>query len=167
MLLDLCASFNTVDHIVQIKRLRRIFRISCPVLQWIKSYLIGRSTRVLILKALDNKKRRFLSLLHLSASFNTVDHIIQIERLRRIFRISCPVLQWIKSNFTGRSIRALIHQHLLVLYHLYADDTQMHTSFVPRRDGMELQARNELEQCFIDVAGCIIIICVFIQKKTE
>ena len=40
----------------------------------------------------------------------------------------------------------------LVMYHLYADDTQMHRSFNPRENNMELQARTKLEQCFTAVS---------------
>ena len=140
-----------------------------------------------VLTSLDDNNAVFLSLLDLSAAFDTVDHAILIERLRRTFHISGPALDWIQSYLTGRSTAVIINgeysdekvltcsvpqgsklgprmysdytyplgkllQYLLILYHLYADDTQMHKAFDPKKNGMEQQARTKLEQCFTEVS---------------
>ena len=44
-----------------------------------------------------------LSLLDLSAAFDTVDHPILVERLRRSFGVAGRALDWILSYLTGRS----------------------------------------------------------------
>ena len=112
-----------------------------------------------VLISLDDNDVVFLSLLDLSAAFDTVDHVTLIERLRCSFGISGSALEWIRSYLTGRSTAVLIDgkysndrvltcsvpqsispriyrdytlplgkllRFFLVMYHLYADDTQMH-----------------------------------------
>ena len=44
--LDLSAAFDCVDHQILMTRLERTFGISCSALDWIKSYLEGRTQRV-------------------------------------------------------------------------------------------------------------------------
>ena len=48
MLLDLSSAFDTVDHEVLIRRLEITFGIADTALQWFRSYLAGRSQRVLL-----------------------------------------------------------------------------------------------------------------------
>ena len=136
-----------------------------------------------ILTSLDSDNVVFLSLLDLSAAFDTVDHAILIERLQRTLKISGSALEWIRSYLTGRTTTVLIDGtyseekvltcsvpqglkleprmysdytyplgkllHLLILlYHLYADDTQLQKSFDPRKSGAEGEARTILQQGF-------------------
>ena len=48
ILLDLSAAFDTIDHDILIHRLRCRFKIDGTVLQWITSYLRGRTMRVCV-----------------------------------------------------------------------------------------------------------------------
>ena len=53
--------------------------------------------------AADTGHVTLLSLLYLSAAFETVDHNILVERLRRSNGIVGRALDWLKSYLTGRS----------------------------------------------------------------
>ena len=53
--------------------------------------------------AADAGRVTLLSLLDLSAAFDTVDHSILIERLRRTHGFGGCVLDWIQSYLTGRT----------------------------------------------------------------
>ena len=56
-----------------------------------------------IVNAIDSGQVALLSLLDLSAAFDTVDHEILIQRLNRSFGISNEALQWIRSYLTNRT----------------------------------------------------------------
>ena len=62
-----------------------------------------------ILSALDNKNVALLSLLDLSAAFDTIDHSILMSRLRTCFGISGSVLSWSESYFSGRFQSVSVH----------------------------------------------------------
>ena len=51
---------------------------------------------------MDNGKVTALTLLDLSAAFDTIDHLILLLRLHRYFGISGPALRWLKSYFSDR-----------------------------------------------------------------
>ena len=50
-----------------------------------------------MLNALDNGNLSFLTLLDLSAAFDTIDHSILLERLQTSFGIDGLPLKWVKS----------------------------------------------------------------------
>ena len=51
---------------------------------------------------MDNGKVTALTLLDLSAAFDTIDNLILLQRLHRYFGISGPARQWFKSYFSDR-----------------------------------------------------------------
>ena len=57
---------------------------------------------------MDNGKVTALTLLDLSAAFDTIDHATLLERLHGHFGISAAVLQWFKSYITNRQQRVHI-----------------------------------------------------------
>ena len=77
-----------------------------------------RSTETAVLKvvaelftAADRGKVTLLSLLDLSAAFDTLDHDILIDRLYRAFGFRDDVLSWITSFVTGRTQRLRVGQY--------------------------------------------------------
>lgn len=55
-----------------------------------------------LLLACDRGQLTLLALLHLSATFATVDHEILLDRLQRAFGIRSTALEWIEFFITGR-----------------------------------------------------------------
>jgi len=79
------------------------------------AYRCGHSTETAILKvvtdfllAADRGEVTLLSLLDLSAAFDTVDQDILIHKLYHSFRIRDEVLSWIRSFVTGRTQRVRV-----------------------------------------------------------
>ena len=74
------------------------------------AYRRGHSTETALLKvfsdvvnAIDSGQLALLSLLDMSAAFDTVDHDILIQRLSRSFGIKDRALSWLESYITGRT----------------------------------------------------------------
>ena len=98
-----------------------------------------------LLMACDQGSVSILSLLDLSAAFETLDHNILLKRLRLCFVISGVVLEWLESYLTERNqtvlaggrtsqptvLKCHVIKHYNTLYHLSADDTQLHKSSSP------------------------------------
>ena len=58
-----------------------------------------------ILSSMDDSRVTALTLLHLSAAFDTIDHNLLLRRLGNWLGVSRKALDWFKSYFTGRSQR--------------------------------------------------------------
>ena len=106
VLLDLSAAFDTVDHNVLLSRLHSKFGISGTALEWFRSYLNGRSQRVMVQG-------------NLSQSLNLDFGVPQGSCLR-------PLLFTIYAS----KFFDVIKVHLPTV-HCYANDTQLYVSFSP------------------------------------
>ena len=73
-----------------------------------------------LLRAMDNNKICILTLLDLSAAFDTIDHQILLTRLQHSFGISGSALSWFSSCLCNRThgvtISSLQSQHTTLLY---------------------------------------------------
>ena len=73
-----------------------------------------------LLTAMDNNKICILTLLDLSAAFDTIDHQILLTRLQHSFGISGPALSWFSSYLCNRThavtINSLQSQHTTLHY---------------------------------------------------
>ena len=98
-MLDLSAAFDTVDHQILLRRLNSLFGIRDAALKWFASYLSDRSMQVLIGVTSDS--------VHLDCS------VPQGSKLG-------PRLY---SDYTLPL--GLLLRILLILYHFYADDSQL------------------------------------------
>ena len=79
------------------------------------AYRSGHSTETALLKVvndivcdIDNGNVSFLTMLDLSAAFDTIDHNILFHRLSNTFGINNTVLNWFKSYLNGRYQRVKI-----------------------------------------------------------
>ena len=58
---------------------------------------------------MDDKELVFLTLLDLSAAFDTVDHHILINRLRNYFGITEGAIEWIQSYLHDRTQKVIVN----------------------------------------------------------
>ena len=128
-LLDLSAAFDTIDHNILIERLSKTFGISGLVLNWFRSYLLGRSQSVIV------------------QSFRS--EIVSLDFGVPQGSVLGPMLYTLYTQPLG----ALIRKHN-VNYHMYADDTQLYKSLLPQ-DQMALLTT--MEQCIDDVKNWMIV----------
>ena len=68
---------------------------------------------------MDNNKICILTLLDLSATFNTLDHQIYFTRLQHSFGISGPALSWFSSYLCNRT-------HAVTINSLQSEHTTLH-----------------------------------------
>ena len=104
IMLDLSATFDTIDHSILFNRLAVDFGIKGTVLNWFKSYMTGRSFRVCV----GGTKSETMSL-----QFGVPQG--SIIGPKAITMYSQPVAE-------------IIRRHG-VQYHIYADDTQLYVAF--------------------------------------
>ena len=96
-----------------------------------------------ILLSLDRGDNVFLLLLDLSAAFDTVNNSLLLSRLENLFGITGTVLHLLYTAPFAEIIRS----HGLV-YHFYADDTQLYISF---KDCDVDVTRLHVENCVADI----------------
>lgn len=140
-----------------------------------------------ILVNMDNQSVTLLTLLDLSAAFDTVPHDRFLERLDSLFGIQGVALQWFRSYFKDRVQQVIINgaksdsvalttgmpqgsglgpwgytrythplghiiQLLIILYHIFADDTQLYKSVSPNSIESQMSGKTTLERCINDVS---------------
>ena len=126
ILLDLSAAFDTVDHSILLDRLTKIVGLQGKAHDWFRSYLSGRSQRVVI----DGSMSREFSL----------DCGVPQGSCRG------PLLFIIYTSSLFRTIERHLPQ-----VHSYADDSQLYLSFRPGDDDAQDVAHRAMEACIKDI----------------
>ena len=122
VLMDLSSAFDTVDGDIMIRRFEMSFGITGTELQWLRSYLPGRSQHVIV-----NGER--------SESLNLPFGVPQGSCLG-------PLLFTLYSS----KLFEVIKPHLPEA-HAYADDSQLYLSFKPNNEVNESEAVKSMEFC--------------------
>ena len=137
---------------------------------------------------MDNKKVTLLTLLDLSAAFDTVPHNCFFTRLKSEYGITNIALQWFESYFQDRyqtvqfnnstsnpkqlttgmpqgsgtgpwgytkytGSLGLLIRILCLLFHMFADDTQLHTSLNSNSVVSQNYAKEKLENCITKLSS--------------
>ena len=125
--IDLSAAFDLVDHSILLKRLFDYFGKRGTALAWFKSYLTGRSQRVLIDDVRSDKKQ---------------------------LRQGVPQGSVLGARLYTLYVRPLsdVIQRHSVLYHTYADDTQIYVKFNKNCLTSMQMALCQLEHCIADIS---------------
>ena len=126
-LLDLSAAFDAIDHTILLRRLDDWFGVSGKVLDWLKSYLTGRSRRIRLGNCLFSKS---------DLSFGVPQG---------------PVLGPLLFTLYTTPLSSLISEYAIP-HHLHADDNQLYISF---SSGNSAAALDGLQSCLASVQSCI------------
>ena len=120
-LLDLSATFDTVNHTILLARLEKLFGITGNALQWITSYLTGRS--------------QYVSLKGAKSQPTSLDCCIpQGSLLGSGFYV----------DYTSPLGKLLLL--LLFIFHFYADDSQLQRSVNPNNEEEQLEIISNVER---------------------
>jgi len=122
-LLDLTAAFDTVDHELLLLRLERQFGLRGTVLQWFRSYLSGRSIRVLY-----------------GGSMSSIVYILCSVPQGSVLGPRLFILY-------SADLEDIAKEHCVTI-HSFADDTQLYLH-CSRNNTTTTIAR--LEQCIVDI----------------
>ncbi len=123
-LLDLSASFDTVDHGLLVNHLSS--RLGIDPLEWIHSYL---TNRIQFVSGEDYK----------SGCLNLASGIPQRSVLGSIF-----------FTIYTQPLGDIIHQHNMQ-FHFYANDTQLYLTFDGTNIESEKSAPSQIERCIIEI----------------
>ena len=126
-MLDLTAAFDTISHETLSGRLNKSYGIDGSALALLDSYIDNRTSRVCIEGALSDK--------------------VRLECGTPQGSIMGPL------QFTAyiRPIANIIRKHNL-LFHIYADDSQIYISFDPKQPDGCISAINRIQLCISDIS---------------
>lgn len=127
-LLDLSAAFDTVPHDRFLTRLESEYGISGSALQWFSSYFQDRYQTV-----------------------NIRDSMSDAERLTTGMPQGSGTGPWGYTKYTG-PLGYLI-RILCILYHMFADDTQLHKSLDPSSRTSQFSAKSAIESCISNISS--------------
>ena len=130
ILLDLSLAFDTVDHCMLLQRLEVCFGIKETALEWIRSYLTGRTQKVSVGKVMSSP---------VALSFGVPQGSVLGLILFTLY--TCPL----GSICTKHDIN----------YHTYADNQQIYLSFKPSKDKENCIRR--LEMCISEIREWMIV----------
>jgi hypothetical protein len=126
-MLDLTAAFDTIHHGILIERLRTTFGVSGAPLNWFRSYMSSRCSRVCIGETLSDNT---------DLSCGTPQGSIM-----------GPLQFTIYIHPVGKIIR-----NHGISFHKYADDSQLYTSFDPKIPNDSSRAIKRLQNCIHDLS---------------
>ena len=127
-LLDLSAAFDTVDHNLLLERLNSMYGINSTALSWLKSYLTDRTQ---------------------SVTRNSIESAI------RYLLYGVPQGSILGPPFYCNYTKPLadIIRLFLIIYHLFADDTQLGISVDPSKHEELINSINILENCIESISS--------------
>ena len=129
VLLDLSAAFDTLDHSVLLDRLNVSFGLSGTVLEWFRSYLVGR-TQSVIINDVTSEPRTLLYGVPQGSVLGPICYTLYTTPLGE-----------------------LIRSHNMP-FHMYADDTQLYLSLEP--DSIDVLV-DKVEICLNDIRDWMIL----------
>ena len=125
VLLDLSATFDTVDHAILLGRLETSFGVTGDVLKWLGSYLSGRSQRVADNGKLSDRPHLSFGVPQRSC-LGPLLFSVYASKLFEVFEVIKTYLPKI---------------------HAYADDSQLYLSFKPNSSESETESKCDMERC--------------------
>ena len=126
VLLDLSVAFYTADHQILLDRLKKMFGITGLVFNWIASYLLGRSQKVVVGDAKSPSAQLSCGVPQES--------------------ILGPILFTLYTTPLGK----ICTKHSIT-YHLCADEQQLYLAFKPSNAGAKEQYIQQLEGCIEEI----------------
>ena len=145
ILLDLLAAFDTIDHPILLNRLETTFGIKDAALQWIASFLTGRTQQVVIGDLGTD----------LGATSDPMTLTFGVPQ----GSVLGPILFSLCTVPPGKICRK---HH--ISYHLYADDTQLYPTFKPNRNGSKEECIHSLKNCINEIRDWM---CINLLKLND